>query len=315
MKHPARLHPRNRHQGRYDLPRLTAASPELAAFLTTTPLGERSVDFGNPVAVRALNRAVLKADYGIAHWSIPEGYLCPPVPGRADYVHGLADLLADDNDGVIPRGSHVRVLDIGTGASCIYPLLGHREYGWRFVGAEVDAGALKSARAIVQANAGLAEVIEVRAQSDRGRLFDGIVNADDRFDLTLCNPPFHASPDEAARVSRRKVRNLGVPRAPLNFGGQASELWCTGGEPSFLRRMIRESTGHASQVLWFSSLVSQSAHLADIRRHLQKAGAKDVREVPMAQGNKLSRFVAWTFQDAAQRASWRALHWRSRTTP
>jgi len=303
------LHPRNRHQGRYNFARLTAACPGLAAFLTHSPAGETTLDFSNPDAVRALNTALLKDQYGIAHWSIPAGYLCPPIPGRADYVHGLADLLAGDNNGVVPRGAAVRALDIGVGASCIYPLIGHRDYGWQFVGSEVDAIALESANSIVQSNAGLRDVIELRQQSNRGQIFAGVVDDVDEFDLTLCNPPFHASADAAARGSRRKSRNLGQADAPLNFGGQASELWCTGGEASFLRRMIRESVGIGPRVLWFSSLVSKSDHLADIHRQLKKAGAQDVREVAMGQGNKQSRFVAWTFLDATQRDAWRGRRW------
>jgi 23S rRNA (adenine1618-N6)-methyltransferase len=297
------LHPRNRHQGRYDLPGLVAINPALRAHLVRTPAGSESIDFSNPVAVRELNRALLASDYGIAHWNIPDGYLCPPVPGRVDYLHGLADLLAADAGGTIPRGPAVRVLDIGVGANCIYPLLGQAEYGWSFVGSDIDAAALESARANVQAN-GLGQLIELRQQHARGQLFNGLLQAEERFHLTLCNPPFHASAKEAAQGSQRKVRNLGGTsavrgKAPqLNFGGQANELWCTGGEASFLRRMIRESVDVQAQVLWFSSLVAKREHLPDLHRQLAKAGVAEVREVAMAQGNKQSRFVAWTFHAA-----------------
>lgn len=305
------LHPRNRHQGRYDMQRLVAANPALKALLVRTPAGEQSIDFSNPVAVRELNRALLACDYGIAHWDLPEGYLCPPVPGRVDYLHGLADLLAADSGSRIPRGRDVRVLDIGVGANCIYPLLGQAEYGWRFVGSDIDAGSLQSAAANVRRN-GLQDVIELRQQHARGSLFDGLLQAGERFHLSMCNPPFHASAKEAAQGSQRKLRNLGgaaqAPRAgkapALNFGGQANELWCTGGEASFLRRMIRESVAVQAQVLWFSSLVAKREHLADIRKQLAKVGAADVREVAMAQGNKQSRFVAWSFHAVAVRRSW-----------
>lgn len=303
------LHPRNRHQGRYDLVRLVAANPALHAHLIRTPAGTESIDFSNPAAVRELNRALLASDYGIQHWDIPDGYLCPPVPGRVDYLHGLADLLAEDNDGVIPRGPGVRALDIGVGANCIYPLLGQAEYGWRFLGSDIDADALQAANANVQAN-GLDQVIELRQQHARGNLFVGLLQADERFHLTLCNPPFHASAKEAAQGSQRKLRNLGnaqsrTSKAPaLNFGGQANELWCTGGEASFLRRMIRESVDIQDQVLWFSSLVAKSEHLVDIHKQLAKAGVAEVREVAMAQGNKQSRFVAWSFHPAAARKGW-----------
>ncbi|MCL7715880.1 23S rRNA (adenine(1618)-N(6))-methyltransferase RlmF [Stenotrophomonas mori] len=306
----AGLHPRNRHQGRYDMARLLQANPALRGYLRRTPDGGQSIDFSAPAAVRELNRALLASDYGIAHWNIPDGYLCPPVPGRADYLHGLADLLAGDGGGTIPRGPDVRVLDIGVGANCIYPLLGQAEYGWRFVGSDIDTVALQSARANVQAN-GLEAQIELRRQHARGRLFDGLLQPGERFHLTLCNPPFHASAREAAQGSQRKLRNLGggAPSSRgtspvLNFGGQANELWCTGGEVSFLKRMVRESVAVQAQVLWFSSLVAKSEHLPDLHRQLAKAGAAEVREVAMAQGSKQSRFLAWSFHAPHARRAW-----------
>lgn len=311
---PARplTHPRNRHQGRYDVDRLVRANPALSGHLVTTPRGESSVDFHDPGAVRELNRAILRADYGIAHWDLPDGALCPPIPGRADYLHGLADLLADTGDGRIPRGLSVRVLDIGVGASAIYPLLGHAEYGWRFVGADIEPTSLDVAAAIVASNR-LERAITLRRQPRRQQIFAGVVRGDERFDLTLCNPPFHASAAEAARVHARKRRQLagaapparGRAAAPApNFGGHAHELWCPGGEADFLRRMVRESAEVQDRVLWFSSLVARAEHLSGLRRQLRQAGAREVREVAMAQGSKQSRFVAWTYQDAGARAAW-----------
>lgn len=295
---PTSLHPRNRHQGRYDFAALVAASPALAPFLLRTPAGETSIDFGSPDGVRALNRALLAQQYGIRHWDIPPGYLCPPVPGRADYLHGLADLLAEGNRGVVPTGPSVRVLDIGVGANLIYPLIGQREYGWSFVGTEVDPDALAVAAAIARAN-GLEAAVELRLQHDRRRVFDGVLRADDRFDASLCNPPFHASAREAALGSTRKWINLGKPQRPgrpaLNFGGQEAELWCAGGEAGFLRRMIDESASMPDRVRWYSSLVSKREHVAPARRQLEARGARQVRVVPMAQGSKQSRFIAWTF--------------------
>ena len=304
------LHPRNRHAGRYDFARLVAARPALARYVVDAPGGDATIDFADPAAVRALNQALLAADYGIAHWDLPPGYLCPPVPGRADYVHALADLLAGSNGGAVPRGAAVRALDVGVGANGIYPLVGHREYGWRFVGTDIDAAALRVADAIVRAN-GLQAAIDLRHQPRADAVFAGVVQPDERFDVSLCNPPFHASARAAAAGSERKWRNLGrdarAAKAPaLNFGGQSNELWCPGGEVGFVTRMIDDSARIATQVRWFTSLVSKAGSLPPLRRRLQAAGARDVREVAMGQGNKRSRFLAWRFVDAPQRGAWRA---------
>lgn len=277
--------------------------------MITNPYGKPSIDFADPQAVRVFNRALLKAQYGIGHWEIPADFLCPPIPGRADYVHYLADLLAEDNKGCVPRGPGVRVLDIGVGANCIYPLIGHRDYGWRFLGADIEPAALASARNIVLGNPGLAEAIELRQQSEPQHIFHDLLHADERFHASLCNPPFHASPEEARAGSRRKWKNLGKldpsRKLPLlNFGGQSNELWCEGGEIAFLKRMASESREVAQQVQWFSSLVSKAGNLDDFRRALKKAGALQVRTLDMAQGQKQSRFVAWTFHDAEARAAW-----------
>ena len=306
----ALLHPRNRHQGRYDFAALIAVEPRLKAFVIINPYGKQSIDFANPAAVRVFNAALLKQLYGIKDWQIPEGYLCPPVPGRADYIHGLADLLATDAKGVIPRGIGFTVLDVGTGANCIYPLLGQHDYGWRFIASDIDAQALANARQTLRANA-LDKVIELRLQSDKSAFFKGVLRADERVVCTLCNPPFHSSAAEASTGSERKWRNLGKQdpqrKLPaLNFGGKSNELWCKGGELTFVRNMIKESKDYAEQVLWFTTLVSKSAHIRLLQRVLKQVGAVDVQICNMAQGQKQSRFLAWTFHSAAQRQAWLA---------
>ncbi|MDR3671397.1 MAG: 23S rRNA (adenine(1618)-N(6))-methyltransferase RlmF [Holophaga sp.] len=286
------LHPRNRHRDRYDFGELTRACPELTGFVRPNPYGDLSIDFADPDAVRALNRALLRQAYGIA-WDLPPGFLCPPIPGRADYLHYAADLLA--GGGPIPRGDAVRVLDIGVGANCIYPLLGHREYGWHFLGSDIDPAALAWAGRIVQDN-GLGGAIELRRQPDPGNIFQGLLRDGESFALSICNPPFHASPGAAREGSRRKLANLGQGGPlRLNFGGRAGELWCQGGELGFLRRMIAESARFATRCRWFSALVSRSANLPDLRRALAQAGALATRTLDMAQGQKQSRILAWSF--------------------
>ncbi|TDR81477.1 23S rRNA (adenine(1618)-N(6))-methyltransferase RlmF [Paludibacterium purpuratum] len=303
-KSAATLHPRNRHQGRYDLDALCALQPDLAPFVHPNPVGEATIDFADPQAVRLLNGALLRQQYGIQFWDLPEGYLCPPIPGRADYLHYLADLLASDRGGEIPRGGSVRVLDVGVGANCIYPLIGHAEYGWRFVGSDIDPLAVQTARVIVQANR-LDKQIELRQQPVAQAIFHHVLHADEHFDLTLCNPPFHSSADEARAGSARKWRNLGRARPGqpvLNFGGQSNELWCPGGEMAFLRRMVDESRDMAEQCVWFTSLVSRAETITAMRPFLSQVGAVEVRTVAMAQGQKQSRFLAWTFHSAEARS-------------
>ncbi|WP_249031877.1 23S rRNA (adenine(1618)-N(6))-methyltransferase RlmF [Tenebrionicola larvae] len=293
------LHPRNRHNQRYNFDALCAQYPALREFVRPSPVGELTLDFADPAAVKTLNQALLAFFYGVKHWAIPDGFLCPPVPGRADYIHHLADLLACDNGGNIPR--QATILDIGVGANCIYPLIGQHEYGWRFTGSDVNEQALRAAGAIITANPGLRQRIRLRRQKDSSAIFSGIIHKNEYYDATLCNPPFHASAQAAGEGNARKRRNLGTGDGPaLNFGGQQHELWCDGGEAAFIRRMIAESTRFARQARWFTSLVSRGENLPVIMRALQEAGAARVEKVQMAQGNKQSRFIAWSFTRAGK---------------
>lgn len=323
---PGGLHPRNAHLGRYDFAKLEKANPQLSQFVVLNPRGEKTVEFSNPQAVLALNEALLKAYYGLDFWQIPQGYLCPPIPGRVDYIHYLADLLKDtlenlpnivsddsDEHGA-PRGSanhkHA-VLDIGSGANCIYPLLGSTSYDWNFVGSDIDPVSVKTAQLLVEANRKVKGKIKLRLQSNQNQIFKGIIKPQDSFALSMCNPPFHESMEKATQGSLRKVHNLskGKPTAVqqdgkpvLNFAGTENELCYQGGEIAFLKLMALESQQFADQVCWFTSLVSKQENVPLLEQELQKLGANQIKVVHMSQGHKMTRFVAWTFLSNEEQA-------------
>jgi 23S rRNA (adenine1618-N6)-methyltransferase len=296
----SKLHPRNQHVNGYDFARLVAQTPELEAFAIRNPRGQTTIDFQDVAAVRMLNRALLKTHYNIDFWDIPAGYLCPPIPGRVDYIHYLADLLAGSNNQEIPRGCHIKALDIGTGASLVYPLTGQSEYGWHFTGTDIDAGALKSARQICELNK---LKITLRRQNNRENIFKDLIEANDAFHVTKSNPPFHSSMEQANKGTQRKWANLGKGHSKkLNFGGQNAELWCPGGEIKFIARMVEQSTEFSDQCLWFTSLVSKKDNLQPLYGILGKARVADFKVVEMAQGQKTSRFIAWTYMKKNQRS-------------
>jgi 23S rRNA (adenine1618-N6)-methyltransferase len=287
------VHQRNRFRAGYDFPKLVGGSPALAEFVSPAAHGRLSIDFSDPRAVMTLNQALLADAYGLS-WSLPRGALCPPIPGRSDYIHYLADLLAGGDD--VPRGRAVKILDIGSGANAVYPMIGASEYGWRFVATEIDQTAMRWARQIVRINRPIAALIEHRLQPNPMAIFAGVTKPGEHFDASMCNPPFHASAREAAEASARKRKNLELVNVePLNFGGGAGELWCAGGERDFIERMIVESAARPTLCRWFTTLVSNSEHLPRLRRSLKHAGAATVRTIEMAQGQKKSRILAWTF--------------------
>ena len=300
------LHPRNVHCGRYDFEKLINSTPALKPFVKPNPYGTLSIDFNDAKAVKMLNLALLRLHYNIEFWDIPDGYLCPPIPGRVDYIHYLADLLKAPH---LKRDHQVRVLDIGTGANGIYPLVGINTYGWQFVASDIDQASLKNVAKLIDANTSLANNLQLRLQTDASKIFDGIIKESDRFDLTMCNPPFHSSLAEAHAGSKEKLKNLARNRAKkghltpsekggavnLNFGGQKAELWCDGGEKTFLLKMIKESIVYANQCQWFTSLVSKKENLKPCYAALREAGAVTVKTIEMVQGNKVTRILAWAF--------------------
>lgn len=300
------LHIRNKHRYGYDFAKLIKAVPDFSPFVKRNQYGNLSIDFADPDAVRMLNKALLLTYYQLSYWDIPNDYLCPPIPGRADYMHYLADLLAEDNQHIMMTGKKIQVLDIGMGANMIYPIIGRAEYGWSFVGSDINPTAIKVASLITKANSLLKGSVQCRLQKNRSAIFDGIIQPKEFYMLTLCNPPFHASAQAALATTQKKLKNLGKlgdskQKTVLNFGGQHMELWCQGGESTFISNMIKESANYKTQCLWFTTLVSKKESLPVIRKHLEAVEAIETKIVPMAQGQKISRFVAWTYFNKAER--------------
>jgi 23S rRNA (adenine1618-N6)-methyltransferase len=306
------LHPRNIHRSSYDFKQLINCCPELAPFVSKNRWGNESVNFADPDAVKMLNRALLKLSYGITFWDIPKDYLCPPIPGRADYIHYIADLLGSCNEGKIPKGTSVAVLDVGVGANCIYPIIGTHEYGWRFTGSDIDSVSISSAQKIISSNPSLAGGIDIRLQKKATDLFKGIIKPGELFDITMCNPPFHASEENAQAANARKRNNLNTndsSSTTLNFGGQSNELWTQGGEPSFVRRMIDESSRNQNSCLWFTTLISKKATMEGVYKTLKRVKALQVKTINMAQGQKTSRVIAWSFFDKERQKKWVSERW------
>jgi len=302
------LHARNLHRNPYDFDLLISCVPELKQYVFENAYGSTTINFSIPKAVKLLNKALLLYFYQVKNWDIPDANLCPPIPGRADYVHYIADLLADPQKAV-PSGNSVKGLDIGTGANLVYPLIAHRSYGWKMLGTDINEDSLQNAQQILDQNNDLQTDIHLKKQPDSNYIFKNIIDAEDRFSFTMCNPPFHDSEESALKGNLRKTKNLNkskVQTAKLNFGGQQSELWCEGGEIAFISNMIQESVLFADQVLWFTCLVSKKDNLSRLQKLLTKVKALDIRIIEMAQGQKVSRILAWTFISEAKRGNWLA---------
>ncbi len=279
------LHPKNRFNKGYNFDDLIAKNPNLKAFVFKNKYDDLTIDFSDPKAVKELNKALLFSFEQLSVWDFPDENLCPPIPGRLDYIHHLADLLSSEKN--------IKILDVGTGATCIYPLLGVAEYNWSFVATDIELNALDTAQDNIDDN-NFTDKIELRQQLDETNILKGILEDSDFFSATMCNPPFYKSAEEAQGANRRKTRNLGN-NAVRNFSGNNNELWYVGGEKAFLHTYLYESSLYPKSNKWFTSLVSKKENVESLKASSKKLGVQTFKVLPMHQGNKVTRIVCWQF--------------------
>ena len=280
------MHPKNPFIEDYNFDVLIEQSPSLTEFVFINEYGTKTIKFGDSKAVKALNTALLKYHYGVI-WDIPEKNLCPPIPGRLDYLLHIADL--------IPK-SKPKILDIGTGANLIYPILATCHLNWTCTGTEVNRESLQNAHKIIKNNKILRN-IKLRYQKFKNCILTHIIEPADHFDVVICNPPFYKNQMEAQKKNQRKAYNLKLEeKETQNFGGLSNELWYKGGEEGFIKKMTLESSQFKEQVHWFTSLVSKKENIPSIKRALCKINPTQIKIIEMEQGNKKSRFIAWTFR-------------------
>jgi len=280
------VHQNNIFNSRYDIPKLVSENEALAPFITKNKVGEETIDFSNKDAVFALNKAILNSYFSVQHFELPEDYLIPPIPGRLDYLLYLNDLL--------PKSKNTKILDIGTGASCIYPLLGHAQFSWDFVATEYNETSLKFAKKNIKEN-GLEKHIELRKQYNKKHILKKVTNKEDHFAACVCNPPFFKDKNEMQKQNDRKWKQLGKkPHSKQNFGGVNNELWYDGGEVAFISQLITESQVRPELCKWFTTLVSSGRHLSIFLSQLEKLSAK-TRIIDMELGQKKTRILCWSF--------------------
>ena len=284
------FHKDNFHNGSYPIDVLCEKVPDLKNYLTITDKNTISIDFTSRDAVVLLNKALLYHYYNVNFWNIPDNNLCPPIPGRVDYIHYLHDVLIDEKI----SNKDIKVLDIGTGASLIYPILGTSVYNWNFVGSDISEASLKNAQIIIDNNAHLHKKISLIHQRNKKHILLDVINKNEQFTFTMCNPPFFKSSNEATKQNLRKNDNLKKIKQ-RNFSGIDEELWCDGGELTFVKNYIKESMLYKNNVLWFTCLISNKNNLYPLKTLLKIKKAQEIKVVNMLQGNKTTRILMWKF--------------------
>ncbi|KAJ1840075.1 hypothetical protein LPJ70_004806, partial [Coemansia sp. RSA 2708] len=276
--------------------RLAEEFPELQQHLLAASSTHSTIDFGDPNSVRTLNRALLHVYFDL-DVTLPADSLCPTVANRLHYLEWLQSTVLVD----LPPTREITGLDIGCGASCIYPLLGARLLRCAFVGTEINPESLTVARANVTSNS-LDSRIHLFLNRDRIAILecmdqDGfpmpVEDTDGSvFAFSMCNPPFYTSQDERDELSRFKIR---APQ--LDTSGKSDELYTEGGEAAFCCRMVEESGRLSRKVKWFSTMAGKKSTVAILKEQARQAGAKHVREGKLVRGHTTRWLFAWSFFD------------------
>ncbi|CAN9511617.1 unnamed protein product [Ophioblennius macclurei] len=281
------MHPRNRYKDKPpDFAYLASRYPDFQQHVHTSLAGRPVVNFKEPEAVRALTCTLLKEDFGLSI-QIPLERLIPTVPLRLNYIHWVEDL----TDG---RQQPRRGIDIGTGASCIYPLLGATMNGWHFLATEVDDICFDFATKNVEQN-NLSELIRVVKVPQKTLLMDALKEETETvYDFCMCNPPFFANQLEAKGVNSRNSRR--PPPSSVNTGG-VTEIMAEGGELEFVKRIIHDSLQLKKRLRWYSCMLGKKCSLAPLKEELRKQGVAKVTHTEFCQGRTMRWALAWSFYD------------------
>ncbi|XP_073091126.1 RNA N(6)-adenosine-methyltransferase METTL16 isoform X1 [Manis javanica] len=285
------MHARNRYKDKPpDFAYLASKYPDFKQHVQINLNGRVSLNFKDPEAVRALTCTLLREDFGLSI-DIPLERLIPTVPLRLNYIHWVEDLIGhqDSDKSTLRRG-----IDIGTGASCIYPLLGTTLNGWYFLATEVDDMCFNYAKKNVEQN-NLSDLIKVVKVPQKTLLMDALKEESEIiYDFCMCNPPFFANQLEAKGVNSRNARR--PPPSSVNTGG-ITEIMAEGGELEFVKRIIHDSLQLKKRLRWYSCMLGKKCSLAPLKEELRVQGVPKVTYTEFCQGRTMRWALAWSFYD------------------
>ncbi|EGO58579.1 hypothetical protein NEUTE1DRAFT_144835 [Neurospora tetrasperma FGSC 2508] len=274
--------------------------PDFAPFLDS----QNQLDFNDPAAVMQLTKTLLRIDYGLKI-DLPPDRLCPPVPNRHNYILWLTSLLSSssyhphfssspDQKNIDSRP--IIGLDIGTGASAIYPLLGCVQHPhWSFIATDIDAHSLSFAQRNIHLNKLQDRITLLHRTPDQPLIpFDSPIlttRGIDKIDFTMCNPPFYSSPSDLLSSAAKKSR------PPLTAcTGAPVEMVCAGGEVAHIFRMIDESLVLREKVTWYTSMIGKVTSLETVVERLRKEKIQNYAVTELVQGKQTKRWVVgWSF--------------------
>ncbi|KAH6857001.1 hypothetical protein B0I37DRAFT_301108 [Chaetomium sp. MPI-CAGE-AT-0009] len=266
-----------------DFKHLARRDPQFAAALQDNG----QLDFSDPKATMQLTRTLLGIDFGLK-LDLPEDRLCPPVPNRHNYILWLKDLM--DTTSYEQPGRALCGLDVGTGASCIYPLLGTAQRRWDFVATDIDTKNLSYAKKNIQIN-GLGDRVRLLERKPDDPLIPLDETGIQFIDFVMMNPPFYSSEDDMVSSAVKKAR---PPMSACT--GAPVEMVCDGGEVAHVGRLLRESLVLRSRIQWYTSMLGKLTSLDTLVDQLREHGIDNYAVTEFVQGNKTRRWaLGWSF--------------------
>ncbi|KAJ3503764.1 hypothetical protein NLJ89_g8288 [Agrocybe chaxingu] len=284
------MHPRNPYRNPPDFVTLAISYPLLFPYLNEKT---KTIDFKDGSAQRRLTEAIMFRDFGVK-LEIPEDRLCPPVPNRMNYVLWIQDIVYAHRDVLETRPRRIRGIDVGTGATAIYPILACKMEGtWDMVGTEIDDMSFTYAQRNVASN-DLRNRIDIRNASKEGRILFPLEKPNEKYDFCMCNPPFYASAAEVEDLAREKE----LPPNAVCTGSDIEMIYPDGGEAGFVGRMVEESETFQTRCKWYTSMFGKMSSVTRIVEMLRQRSIPNYAITEFVQGQTRRWAVAWSYTDA-----------------
>lgn len=283
------MHRRNIFRKEPDFKKLACDYQELKKFMTIGSKNKLKFDFKNPEALRALTCALLHR-YFQKRITLPPDRMIPAVPQRLNYICWIEDLVklieAQTSD------LNVMGIDIGTGASCIFPILScHRNPTWSFIGVEADAKSFSVALENVQKNF-MDERIRMIKISTEDTLNDILCLSTYPVTFIMCNPPFF---EEEYGVTLEL--NSGRPKSSANTSDKVESV-TSGGEIAFVGHMLEQSRHLKEEVTIYTSMLGRKQSLTHFKQTLSSLNEDNLSWTwaELCQGKTIRYAIAWSFK-------------------
>lgn len=248
--------------------------------------GKVFIDFKDPEAIRILTKCLLMKDFGL-NVTMPSTNLVPALPLRLNYIHWLSDIFEHF------KFENIVGIDIGCGATCIYPLLAYKLKSWKMFALDTNEDSIKTAIENVKQNQLEPFITIIKQNSDE--IFSNQIFKDiDSIDFCMCNPPFFDS--QMDFKYEPKKNRTGGRKSPNSFRtGCSTELEVEGGEEYFIKQIIEKSCLLKNSIKIYTTMVGHQRNVGPIINFLVSKGISNFIETEFCQGQTTRWGVAWTF--------------------